>query len=320
MSIGIAYPLRRVGQAILVLLLTYTITFLLLTVLPSDPITLQVYGGESSLSAEDVAALQDFYGFDRPWYVQFADRLLGVLRLDLGYSLTSGIAVGDRIAEVLPTTIVLAGLALVFSLLFTTLIVVGAFTRVLPWLRPAARQVPPVLAAVPSFWLGLIVLQIFSFRLGVIPVVGGGSPATLIVAAAVLGALITAGTSQILIHTIDALYRQPFVEHLRAGGASEREIFWHHIVRNSAASASTVAGLAVAGALTGSVVTETIFNIPGLGKLLQVAVTEQDVAVVQGVVLVVALIFVTTNLLVDIAHTRIDPRVVARMGAQGGLA
>lgn len=314
------YPLRRIAQALLVLLLTYTITFLLLTVLPSDPISLKVYGGESTLGEADIATLQEFYGFDRPWYEQFFGHLWGVLRGDLGYSLTSGAAVGDRIAEVFPATLALAGLALLFSLVFTALIVAGSFSRRLPWLGRVVRQVPPVLAAVPSFWLGLLVLQIFSFRLGIIPVVGGSNPTTLVVAAAVLGALITAGTAQIVIHTIDALYRQPFVEYQRASGTSERDIFWKHIMRGAASSAATVGGLAVAGALTGSVVTETIFNIPGLGKLLQVAVTEQDVAVVQGAVLVVAVLFVVTNLVVDIGHTWIDPRVAERVGARRGLA
>lgn len=320
MSPRIAYLLRRSAQALVVLFITYTVSFLLLTVLPSDPISLKVYGGESSLGDSEISALRAFYGFDRPWYEQYLGRLVALFHGDLGYSLSSGLAVGDRIREVLPYTILLSVLAIGFSFAFTAAIVAGTFTRSASWLRPVFRQAPPVLAAIPSFWLGLLVLQVFSFRLGIIPVVGGGNPATLVAASAVLGLLITAGTAQILIHSIDALYRQPFVEHLRAGGTPERAIFWTHILRGAAASATTVAGLAVAGALTGSVITETIFNVPGVGKLLQSAVSDQDVAVVQAVVLVVAVIFVATNLLIDVLHTWIDPRVVDRLGRKRALA
>lgn len=313
------YLLHRLGQAVFVLLATYTATFLLLTVLPSDPISLQVYGGESSLGAAEIAALQEFYGFDRPVPQQFVDHLIGVLTGDLGISLTSGRPVLETVAEVLPYTAALAGLALLAAALFSAALLALASTRRFRVLRKVARQVPPLLSAIPPFWLGLLVLQLFSFRLGLIPVIGGSSAATFLAASAALGLLISAGTTQILLHTIEELYLQPFVEQLRASGQSEREIFLRHILRGAAGSGGAVAGLAVAGALTGSVVTETIFNIPGLGKMLQAAVVEQDVAVVQGIVLLVALIFIATNLVIDIAHTWTDPRVLDRVGRAEGI-
>lgn len=313
------YVLRRLGQAVIVLLVTYTATFLLLTVLPSDPISLQVYGEESSLGAAEIAALQEFYGFDRPLPQQFAGHLVGVLTGDLGISLTSGRPVAETVAEVLPYTAALAGLSLLLAVLFTAVLLALASTRRFRVLREIARQTPPLLSAIPPFWLGLLVLQLFSFRLGLIPVVGGGSPATFLAASAVLGLLISAGTTQILLHTIEELYREPFVDQLRASGLSESAIFLRHILRGAAGSGGAVAGLAVAGALTGSVVTETIFNIPGLGKMLQAAVVEQDVSAVQGIVLLVALIFVVTNLVIDIAHTWTDPRVLDRVGRAEGI-
>lgn len=315
-----SYILRRLGQAVVVLAVAYLGTFVLLTVLPSDPISLKIYGGEDAgaLTDEQIRQLQAFYGFDKPVPVQFFDRVVDLLHGDLGYSLVSGSVVSERIAEVIPYTAALAGVAVITAGIVVVGVTWASQRPVGGFLRPIGRSTPPILSAVPSFWLGLLALQIFSFRLGILPIVGGTNPVTLIVGGVVLGIHVSAHVSQIVNQTVDSLLRQPFVDYLRVIHTPSRDLARKHLWRNTAASGSTVAGLTVAGLLTGSVLIETIFNIPGLGKLLQVSVEAQDLSMVQGIVIVVATVFVAINFIVDTIQVVVDPRLAAK--SSGGTA
>jgi peptide/nickel transport system permease protein len=169
--------------------------------------------------------------------------------------------------------------------------------------------VPALFSAMPTFWLGIVALQILSFRLGLMSIFPDGSLLAFVVPAVVLGIPLSAPFTQVLLKSVDATYAQPFVDVARAKGGRPAHVFFHHVSRNAAAPALTMVGLAAGQLLAGTVVTETVFSRTGIGKVLEEAVSRQDVALVQGFVLLSALVFVVINLTVDLVYPLLDPRI-----------
>lgn len=304
------YFVKRVGQAVLVLWAAYTLSFLLLSALPGDAITNRIQNPESNISPEGAQILLEFYGLDRPLWEQYWQSLTGALRGDFGYSLSNGTAVGELIGQVLPHTVRLALLGLVFGAIFAVIVALLINYSPWRWLRSLAGSVPALFASVPTFVIGIIALQYLSFGLGLIPSVDDGSFQALIAPAATLGIVVAAPLSQVFATSIRRTRAQPFVHVLHAKGAGEWFAFRRGVMRNSSLPVLTLLGITFGELIAGSVVTETVYARSGIGQLTVSAVNTQDLPVVQGVVLLSTFVIVAVNLAVDLLYPFVDPRIL----------
>ncbi|MFE2999667.1 ABC transporter permease [Nocardia sp. NPDC059246] len=307
------YVIGRVLQAVGVLWAAFTLSFVVLYLLPGDPVDVAANAATGTpVDAAAVAEMRARYGLDQPLWAQYRTALTHAVRGDLGHSIFSGQTVTGALAEALPPTLALAGLGLLLALLGGTGLALAAAYTERPWLRGLLTALPPIGASMPGFWVGLLLLQLFSFRLRLVPAIGGTGFSGTILPAVTLAIPVGAVIAQVLYSSLVATWRQPFVAVAFAKGASRWWVQLRHVLRPAATPAFTVAGLWVGQVLAGSVVTETVFSRPGLGRLTQESVLNQDIPVVQGIVVFAALVFVTVNLLIDLAYPLLDPRVAHR--------
>ncbi|MBH0118800.1 ABC transporter permease [Rhodococcus sp. NPDC003382] len=303
------YVLSRIGQSLLVLLLAYTVVFWGVSILPSDPATIFVAKGEGYFNPEVVEQVKQFYGYDKPLLAQYFGQLVQLASGNFGFSLSSGQAVTDRIADVVGETLKLAGTATVFAIVISVGIVLLATTSRFERLRKAVRNIPPLFSSVPTFWLGLVILQIFSVQLGLFSLFPDGSVASFVIPALVLAVPISAPIAQVLLKNAEATMRLPHVATARAKGGTPGWVIRKHVLKNAAGPALTVTATTVGALLGGSVVTETVFSRAGLGSVLMDAVATQDISLIQGLVLLTTVAIVAINLAVDLIYPILDPRV-----------
>jgi peptide/nickel transport system permease protein len=309
------YILARILQATLVLWAAFTVSFILLQALPGDEILIKFENPDLGLSKQQIAEIRVAYGADVPLYMQYLSSLGHVLTGQLGYSIQRGVPVVDAIAANLPSTLRLtffgfmaaAGLALGVAI-FSTL------TRFAS-LRALLRSLPSLFISLPVFWLGIVLIQIFSFQLKLIPVIGAGPWEGIILPIFALAIPISAPLAQVLIRSIDEVETQAYVAVARAKGASRRWVLWRHVFRNAVPPTLTIGGVLFGELLAGAVITETVFGLNGLGRLTEQAVNLQDAAILQAVVLIAALGFVVVNLIVDLILPILDPRLRKAVGA-----
>ena len=300
---------NRIGQAALVLLLAFTASFLLLQALPGDAILIKYQNPEMGLSPEQIAEIRLRYGADAPLWAQYGNALWNFLQGSFGYSVQAGVPVNTLLATNLPPTLRLASLGLLFAVLLAGTIAFAATLAPFRWLRNTLQTLPSLMVAVPVFWLGIMLIQLFSFRLRLVPVINPSEFQALILPVATLAVPIAAPLAQILIRSLDEAELQPFVAVARAKGASRSYVLWHHVLRNALLPVLTIAGVLFGELLAGAVVTETVFGINGLGRITEQAVSNQDTAVLQAIVVLAAVGFVLINLAVDLLAPLIDPRL-----------
>jgi len=274
--------------------------------LSGDPVLLMV----SSDSPPDVVATtRHALGFDRPLHQQFGDYVGRVARGDLGISLRSNRPVGALIRERLPATVELT----VAALLIAAAVAIPAGIVSAVKRGSAIDRVAMVGAvagqAVPIFWLALLLITLFGVHLRWLPVFGRGSLAHLVLPAVSLSTVILGRLARLVRSAMLEVLGQDYVRTARAKGVGELRVLAGHALKNAAIPIVTLLGLQFAQLLGGAVVTETIFAWPGIGRLVVEAIFNRDFPVVQGVVLVVSLIFVAVNLLVDVAYAALDPRI-----------
>ncbi|WP_394552658.1 ABC transporter permease [Agromyces sp. MMS24-JH15] len=300
----------RLLQAVGVLWAAYTVSFLVLYALPGDPVSLLAGADANDLSREQLDALRAQYGLDRPLLVQYLDQLAAVVRGDLGTSIVSGRPVTEIIGEALPPTIAIAASALLLAVVFGAALAILANLTRHRWLANVLLGLPPLGVAVPAFWLGLMLLQWFSFSLPVFPAVGDRGFASIVLPAITLAVPTGAMIAQLLSKGIATTLTEPYVDTAWAKGATRARVHLGHALKNAVLPALTITGLIVGQLLSGTVVTETVFSRPGIGRVTASAVEQQDVPVVQGVVLLAATVFVVANLAVDLAYPLLDPRIL----------
>ncbi|WP_338773691.1 ABC transporter permease [Nocardia vulneris] len=308
------YLASRVLQAIWVLWAAFTISFVVLYLLPADPISIAADGAGAGTPVDKaaIAELQARYGLDRPLWEQYWTALGHAVRGDLGHSIVTGQPVTSAIGDALPATLELAGLALLFATVGgVALALVAGYTR-RPWLRSTLGALPSLGVSVPTFWTGLLLLQLFSFQLRWVPAFGGHGIAGTILPALTLGLPIGAVIAQVLTAGLESTWRQPYVDVALAKGGSRWWVQRKHVLRPASVPTFTIAGVLVGNMLAGSVVVETVFARQGVGRLTQTAVLAQDIPVVQGIVLLTSTVFVTVNLAVDLLYPLLDPRIAAR--------
>ncbi|EGT5184804.1 ABC transporter permease [Cronobacter sakazakii] len=303
------YLAARVGQALLVLWASFTVSFVLLQLLPGDAIAIKFQNPELGLNAAQIAQMRTAYGADAPLWQQYLESLGGAVRGDFGFSLQAGVPVSALLAASLPATLRLAALGFTLALVIAVLLAALSTLSYGRALRRAFAALPSLFVAVPTFWLGITLIQLFSFQWRLIPVINPGFWEGLILPVMTLAVPISAPLAQLLIRNIDVVMHQPFVTVARAKGASHRGVLWRHVARNALLPVLTVAGLLLGELIAGALVTETVFGLNGLGQLTRDAVNNQDLAVLQAIVLVAALGFVLINLLVDLLYPLLDPRL-----------
>lgn len=304
-----SYVVRRVVQAFLVVLLAFTLTFFLLFVVPGDAAVARL-GSEVSLTPAELDALRDEMGLNDPMYVQYLSQLGGILTGDLGNSLMTGQPVLGTILDALPNTFTIAGLALALSLVLGTGLAVLANLTRFYWLRTLLLALPSVGVSVPTFWLGVILLSVFAFSLGWFPSFGTAEGASALVLPVVTLSVVPASMiAQVLAASLAEAQRSPYAYTALTKGASRLRVLLSHCLRNAAIPALTLTGLLTGGLLTGAVITETVYSRSGLGRVILEGVQTVDLTLVQGVVLVCVLTFVTVNLVVDLLYPVVDPRI-----------
>jgi len=306
------YIVLRLLQAVGVLWAAYTVSFLVLYALPGDPASLLAGPDATDVTPEQLDAIRAQYGLDRPLIVQYIDQLLHLVRGDLGTSISSGRPVTDIIGEAIGPTAQIAAAGLVLAIVFGGgLAIVATYTRH-RWLGQFLLSLPPLGVAIPAFWFALLLLQWFSFALPIFPAMGDSGPASIVLPAITLALPTGATIAQLLSKSLVTTLREPYIDTAWAKGATRARIHFTHALRNAALPALTVAGLLIGQLLAGTVVTETVFSRPGIGRVTASAVGSQDIPVVQGVVVFAAVVFVLANLIVDLIYPLLDPRIQIR--------
>ncbi|MDU6728240.1 MAG: ABC transporter permease, partial [Bradyrhizobium sp.] len=218
------------------------------------------------------------------------------------------------IAANLPSTLRLTVLGFVTAASLALVIAFLATLTPFAFLRSLLRGLPSLFISLPVFWLGIVLIQVFSFQLKLIPVIGAGPWEGLVLPVLALAIPISAPLAQVLMRSIDEVETQGFVAVARAKGASRRWVLWRHVFRNAVPPTLTIGGVLFGELLAGAVVTETVFGLNGLGRLTEQAVNLQDAAILQAIVLIAALGFVLVNLSVDLAMPILDPRLRKAFG------
>lgn len=324
----IVYVGRRLMQLLPVLIGVSVLVFLIMHLTPGDPVAL-MFGLEASADPELMARLRHELGLDRPLYVQYLRFLANVARGDLGRSLVTRDTVVSEIAARLPATVELAVCGLVVAIL------VGVVAGVL---AAAYRNSPLDYtvtvgalfgASMPAFWFGLMLILALAVRVPIFPVSGralplatalvqalGGQPGPLfkslthlVLPAVTLGLPSAALVARLTRSSVLEVLNQDYVRTARSKGLAERTVLYRHALRNALIPVVTVVGLQFGYLLGGAVITESVFAWPGIGRLVVQAIQQRDYPVAQGIVMVVAVIFVMINLLVDLTYGALDPRV-----------
>ena len=306
--------LARLVALIPILLGLSIASFALVHVIPGDP-ALVMLGGEGT--PQQVQELRKQLGLDRPLHVRYWEWLSRVVRGDLGESLYNRTRVIDELAWRFPTTLALVSLSLLISVLIG--VPAGLLSAVYrnSWIDHAARLLTLLSLSMPSFWLGLMLIILFSLKLNLLPIVGYTSVVTdlwsalrfLILPSCALGTYLTALLARLVRSSVLEVLGQDYIRTARAKGLRERAVLFRHALRNALIPAVTVMGINMGILLGGSAVIETLFILPGVGQLVITALYNRDLPVIQGLILYISVLYVLINLVVDLLYTYLDPRL-----------
>jgi peptide/nickel transport system permease protein len=300
------FIVRRLALTVPVLLGVATLVFALIHLVPGDPAAAML--GESA-SPADLADLRAKLGLDRPLLGQYRHFVTGLLVGDLGTSFRYGTPVAREIAQRLGPTAELAVVAMVAAVLMAVpLGIIGALNRGRA-IDQVAMTVSLAGIAMPNFWLGPVLAITFSVWLGWLPVSGTGTWRHLVLPALTLGAALAAMTARMTRASLIDELRELYVLAARARGLSRTRAVIGHALRNSLIPVVTIVGLQLGSVLTGTIITETIFSWPGVGRLLIQAINFRDYPLVQGCILLISVTYVSMNLIVDLLYAWLDPRI-----------
>ncbi len=306
----LAYLGRRLAQLVPVLLLISLIVFLILHALPGDPAMLMLAGAEGgAVSAERIAELQEAMGLNDPLPVQYGRFLLGSLRGDLGESIRLRTPVTEVILERFAFTIQLSlgGLACALLLGITT----GVLSALRPngWTDVLFSLMAYFGMSMPLFWLGLMLIFLFAFQLKWFPPSGSEGLDRLVLPSLTLGFVSAGAISRLTRSSLVEVLHEDYIRTAQAKGLARHRIVQRHALKNALIPVVTIVGLQFGGMLAGAVVTETVFSRPGLGRLVVQAILWKDYPLAQGIILFMAVLFLSANLLVDISYAWLDPRI-----------
>ena len=301
-----AYVLRRLAAALPVVLGITIIAFLLVHIVPGDPAKIILFGTDATPA--QLANLRRQLGLDDPLWQQYVDFIKQLLHGNLGTSYLTQNSVAHEILSRTPSTLELAFAAIVVAIVvgFPLGMVGGAFPGT--WIDRVSRAVSFLGVAIPYFFLALVLVLIFSVRLGWLTAIDNGQFSGLILPAISLGWGYAAILTRLVRGRLIEQYRSEYVKSARARGCTEWRVMMRHAFRNSSIPAIATIGLQFGNILTGAAITEVIFGRPGLGSFLATAITNKNIPVVQGAVVVIGIAYVIINLIIDLIVGAVDPR------------
>jgi peptide/nickel transport system permease protein len=299
------YLLVRFIESIVTLLIISMVVFVLARS-TGDPVMLLI---SDQAKAEDIERLKQQLGLDQPLPLQYWVFISNAVQGNLGKSITDKGDVASLIAERFPNSLTIGAMALVLSSILGIVLGVAAAVRRNTWVDKSVRVIAVLGQSMPSFWLSIMLIFLFSVVLRVLPTSGTGSPAHYVMPVAVLTFLALPLRTRLMRSSMLEILNAEYVKQARAKGLAEGSVIWRHAVRNALSPQLTSFGLTLAFAITGSVVIETVFAWPGLGQLAYQSMLSRDYPLIQGTVLLVAVFVLTANLLVDVLYAYLDPRI-----------
>ncbi|WP_293862780.1 ABC transporter permease [uncultured Alsobacter sp.] len=302
------YVLRRLAQSVIVVFGVSIVAFGLLF-LTGDPTEVILGDGADRMTVDQIQEFRAKMGFDRPWLVQYASFVGKALQGDFGYSFIRHQPAYEVIVDKLPATIQLAAFAFVLSLVISIPLGVLSATRPNTTVDHAVTALTLAGQSIPSFWLGILLILFFGVELKWLPISGSGTWKHLVMPGITLAAFPMARNMRLTRSSMLDFMQRDFVRTARAKGISERRVVYAHVLRNSLLPIVTAVGLELGFLLGGSVIVETIFGWPGVGREIVAAIGSKDFFVVQAGVIMLALIFAGVNLLIDLVYVWVDPRI-----------
>ena len=299
------YLLTRLIQSILTILVISLVVFLMARA-TGDPVTLLA---SDKATAQDIALLKQQLGLDQPVPVQYWVFLTNAVRGNLGRSLADRGDVAQLIGERLPNSAAIGLPALLLSTVLGVAMGVAAAVKRDTWIDKAMRVIAALGQSMPAFWVSIVAIFIFSVTLRILPTSGMGSPDHYVLPIAVLTFFALPMRMRLMRSSLLEILGTEYVKQARAKGLSEAAIIWRHAVRNALSPQLTSFGLTLAFAITGAVLVEAVFSWPGLGQLAYQAMLARDYPLIQGTVLLVAVLVIGANLLVDVLYAYVDPRI-----------
>ena len=300
------YICKRILMMIPVIIGVSLLVFLVLKMTPGDPARV-VAGSEADEAT--VEQIREELGLNKPVLQQYVDYMLNLLHGDMGTSYTTNKPVAEEILARMPTTFILAFAGVFVAVLIGIPLGIISATKQYSILDYISTLLALGGVAMPNFWLGLMLILLFSLKLGWLPSGGGDSWTAYVLPAITLGVGATANFMRTTRSSMLEVIRQDYIRTARAKGAGEGRVVMHHALRNAMIPVITVIGLQIGTLLGGAVVNETVFSLPGLGTLMINAITQNNEPVVLGCLITFAIIFSLVNLLIDILYAFIDPRI-----------
>lgn len=314
----ITFLIRRFFQALVVLLLVTVVVFFAMRLLPGDPVLMVLLSTQvDEITQEQLDILRHEHGLDKPLIVQYFDWLGGVIRGDLGTSILQNIPVSGELMRRLPITLHIGLLAFVISTFFGIPAGIICAIRRGTWIDTAVTLLANVGITVPTFWLGIILIYFFALNLGWLPVMGYTSPfddfwmsTKQIIMPVICMAVfpIASEARQTRSSMLEVMHRD-YIRTAWSKGIRERMVVIRHALKNALIPVITLKGMSFRMIIGGAVLIETVYNIPGMGRLAVSSVLNQDYQYVQGIILIIAIVVVLSNLLVDIINGWLDPRI-----------
>ncbi len=302
------YAVLRLLQGIIVIWIVTLMVFTILHLTPGDPVDLIV--GEANMTTQQRDQIRHFWGLDKPIYVQYFTWLKNIVHGDFGESVTfGGRPVSDLLRAAAPNTLKLNALALIISILVAIPVGVFAAVKQYSFFDGASIFLSTLGISIPNFWLGLMLIILFSLKLGWLPPFGSNGWKAYILPVFVLSSEQMALFARLTRATTLEVMNQEYVATARAKGLAERIVLFRHIVRNALLPIITVVGFRIGVLLSGTIVIETVFAWPGIGRLLFQAISRRDYLVVQSIVTIGAAIVILATLLTDIIYAYVDPRI-----------
>ena len=301
---------KQLGQFIVTLFGITFLTFCLTYLAPGDPVTMLLETADTIVSQELIDETRAQLGLDKPFVVQYANWVVNAAQGDLGMSYSAKKPVVDRMLEALPGTLMLAGTALVFTLLYALPAgIISALNRN-KWVDYVLRFLSFVGVSMPTFWLGLVLIYIFGLKLGLVPIASSRVTASGVILPAITLAVVVGSKymRQVRLVILEEMQKD-YVIGARARGVSEIKILFGHILPNAVLPLITILGVVIGWLLGGVAVVEMVFSCPGLGNMAIYAITMRDYPLIEGFVLWVALAYMCINALVDASYILLDPRL-----------
>ena len=307
----LAFIVRRFLQMIPVMLGITLVTFILMNAVAGDPVMQLIDERQAGMDQAAIENIRKQWGLDQPLSVQYLRFIGNAVKGDLGRSFISRESVAGAIMARLPATAMLGAAALLFAVIIGVGAGVIAGARRNTWFDTTSMVVALAGVSIPIFWMALLLMYLFAVKWRILPAsgYGDGQLKYLILPAFALGSGITAVIARITRSAMLGVIRSEYITTARSKGLSEWKVTFKHALRNALIPVITIIGVQMGNVLSGAVITETIFNWPGIGRLLVDSIGKRDLPMVQGTVVFIALLFAVVNLAVDVAYAMVDPRI-----------